>query len=89
MAWAGAEEGWFDIPQIGRVVIEDNVHVGANTTIDRGALADTVIEYGARLDNQIQIAHNVRVGKYTAMAACVGVAGSTRIGAYCMVGAPA
>lgn len=86
MAWAGAEEGWFDIPQIGRVVIEDNVHVGANTTIDRGALADTVIEYGARLDNQIQIAHNVRVGKYTAMAACVGVAGSTRIGAYCMVG---
>lgn len=80
------EQGrWLKIPQIGRVVIGDDVEIGASTTIDRGALDDTVIEDGVKLDNQIQIAHNVRIGAHTAMAGCVGVAGSTRIGCYCTV----
>jgi UDP-3-O-[3-hydroxymyristoyl] glucosamine N-acyltransferase len=82
-------EAWLKIPQIGRVVIGDDVEIGANTTIDRGALDDTVIESGVKLDNQIQIAHNVRVGAHTVMAACVGVAGSTIIGRHCMVGGAA
>lgn len=86
MAWTGAETGWLTIPQTGGVRIGDDVDIGANTTIDRGALADTVIASGAKLDNQIQIAHNVEIGRHTAMAACAGVAGSTKIGAYCMVG---
>lgn len=81
------DEGrWLKIPQIGAVIIGDHVEIGANTTIDRGALDDTVIEEGVKLDNQIQIAHNVRVGAHTAMAACVGVAGSARIGRYCRIG---
>lgn len=80
------EQGrWLKIPQIGRVLIGDDVEIGANTTIDRGALDDTVIEEGVKLDNQIQIAHNVRIGAHTAMAGCVGVAGSTRIGRHCTV----
>ncbi|WP_269533199.1 UDP-3-O-(3-hydroxymyristoyl)glucosamine N-acyltransferase [Chitinimonas sp. BJYL2] len=86
-AWTG--EGWYKIPQIGRVLIGNDVEIGASTTIDRGALDDTVIEDGVRLDNQIQIAHNVRIGKHTAMAGCVGVAGSTHIGAYCTFGGSA
>jgi UDP-3-O-[3-hydroxymyristoyl] glucosamine N-acyltransferase len=77
---------WLKVPQIGRVVIGDDVEIGANTTVDRGALDDTVIEDGVKLDNQIQIAHNVRVGAHTAMAGCVGVAGSAKIGRYCTVG---
>lgn len=77
---------WLKIPQIGRVLIGDDVEIGANTTIDRGALEDTVIGNGVILDNQIQIAHNCRIGDGTAMAGCVGVAGSTRIGARCTVG---
>ncbi|MDD5058390.1 MAG: UDP-3-O-(3-hydroxymyristoyl)glucosamine N-acyltransferase [Sideroxydans sp.] len=81
------DEGrWLKIPQIGRVVIGDHVEIGANTTIDRGALNDTIIEEGVKLDNQIQIAHNVRVGAHTAMAGCVGVAGSASIGRYCRIG---
>jgi len=80
---------WIKIPQTGRVVIGDDVEVGANTTIDRGALDDTVIEDGVKLDNQIQIAHNVRIGAHTAMAACVGVAGSARIGRHCSIGGAA
>lgn len=81
------EEGrWFNIPQIGRVTLEDDVQIGANTTIDRGAIDDTIIREGARLDNQIQIAHNVEVGPHTAIAGCVGIAGSTKIGAHCMIG---
>lgn len=81
------EQGrWLKIPQIGRVVIGNDVEVGANTTIDRGALDDTVIEDDVKLDNQIQIAHNVRVGAHTAMAGCVGVAGSAVIGRYCRIG---
>jgi len=80
---------WIKIPQIGRVVIGDDVEIGANTTIDRGALDDTVIEEGVKLDNQIQIGHNVRIGAHTAIAACVGIAGSTKIGRNCRIGGAA
>ena len=77
---------WEKIEQLGAVRIGDDVEIGANTCIDRGALHDTVIEDGVKLDNLIQIGHNVRVGRHTAMAGCVGVAGSATIGAYCTVG---
>ncbi len=80
---------WSKVPQVGRVILEDDVEVGANTTIDRGALDDTVIEQGAKLDNQIQVAHNCRVGRHTAIAACAGIAGSAKIGAYCQIGGAA
>ncbi len=84
------DEGrWRKIPQIGRVVIGNDVEIGANTTIDRGALDDTVIGDGVKLDNQIQIAHNVRIGAHTAIAGCVGIAGSTSIGQYCQIGGSA
>lgn len=84
------DEGrWIKIPQIGRVVIGNDVEIGANTTIDRGALDDTVIGDGVKLDNQIQIAHNVRIGAHTAIAGCVGIAGSTTIGKYCQIGGSA
>jgi len=71
------------------VVIGNDVEIGANTTIDRGALDDTVIEDGVKLDNQIQVAHNVRIGAHTAIAGCVGIAGSTSIGCYCRIGGSA
>lgn len=80
---------WRKIPQIGRVVIGNDVEIGANTTIDRGALDDTVIEDGVKLDNQIQIAHNVHIGAHTAIAACVGIAGSAKIGSHCTLGGAA
>jgi len=80
---------WIKIPQTGRVIIGDDVEIGANTTIDRGALDDTVIEDGVKLDNHIQIGHNVRVGAHTVMAGCVAVAGSTRIGRHCAIGGAA
>ena len=81
------DEGrWLKIPQIGRVVIGDDVEIGANTTIDCGALDDTVIEEGVKLDNLIQIAHNVRIGAHTAIAGCVGIAGSAVIGRHCRIG---
>ena len=83
---ARGPEGWEEVPQLGSVILGDDVEVGANTTIDRGALGDTVLEDGVKLDNQIQIAHNVRIGAHTVMAALSGVAGSTRIGARCMIG---
>ena len=83
---AMADAGWVKIPQIGRVVIGNDVEVGANTTIDRGAIEDTVIEDGVKLDNQIQVAHNVRIGAHTAIAACAGIAGSAKIGRYCRIG---
>ncbi|MGL1833760.1 UDP-3-O-(3-hydroxymyristoyl)glucosamine N-acyltransferase [Rhodocyclaceae bacterium SMB388] len=76
---------WVKIPQIGRVLIGDDVEIGANTTIDRGALDDTVIRDGAKIDNLVQIAHNVHIGEMTAIAGCVGIAGSTHIGARCML----
>lgn len=81
------EEGrWLKIPQIGRVVIGNDVEIGANTTIDRGALDDTVIEDGVKLDNLIQVAHNVRIGAHTAIAGCSGIAGSTTVGHHCRIG---
>jgi UDP-3-O-[3-hydroxymyristoyl] glucosamine N-acyltransferase len=80
---------WVKIPQIGTVRIGDDVEIGANTTIDRGAIDDTLIEEGVKLDNQIQIGHNVRVGAHTAMAGCVAVAGSADIGRHCTIGAAA
>lgn len=76
---------WVKIEQLGNVRIGDKVEIGANTCIDRGALGDTVIEEGVKLDNFIQIGHNVQIGAHTAMAAFVGVSGSTKIGAYCTV----
>jgi UDP-3-O-[3-hydroxymyristoyl] glucosamine N-acyltransferase len=76
---------WLRIPQLGRVILGNDVEVGANTTIDRGALEDTVIADGVKLDNQIQIAHNVRIGENTAIAACTGIAGSTTIGKNCTI----
>lgn len=84
--WAQHEGRWHKVSQLGSVTIEDNVDIGANTTIDRGTLSDTVIENGAKLDNQIQIAHNVRIGAHTIIAGCTGIAGSTSIGKYCMIG---
>jgi UDP-3-O-[3-hydroxymyristoyl] glucosamine N-acyltransferase len=80
---------YIKIPQTGRVVIGDDVDVGANTCIDRGALADTIIEDGVKLDNQIQIGHNCHIGAHTAMAGCVGVAGSAIIGKHCTFGGAA
>ncbi|MDN7139441.1 UDP-3-O-(3-hydroxymyristoyl)glucosamine N-acyltransferase [Pseudomonas sp. JQ170] len=76
---------WQKIAQIGGVSIGDDVEIGVNTAVDRGALADTRIGDGVKLDNQIQIAHNVQIGDHTAMAACVGISGSTKIGKHCTI----
>lgn len=86
-----AEEGgkWLRIPQVGRVVIGADCEIGANTTIDRGAIDDTVIEDDVRLDNQIQVGHNCFIGRHTAIAGCVGIAGSTHIGHNCRIGGAA
>jgi len=84
--FAPNQGAWEKIEQLGAVKIGNDVEIGANTCIDRGALQDTVIEDGVKLDNLIQIGHNVHIGKHTAMAGCVGVAGSARIGAHCTVG---
>ena len=77
---------WTKIPQIGTVIIGDDVEIGASSSVDRGALENTVIEQGVKIDNQVQIGHNVHIGAHTAIAGCSGVAGSTTIGKYCMVG---
>ncbi|MFN5156429.1 MAG: UDP-3-O-(3-hydroxymyristoyl)glucosamine N-acyltransferase, partial [Betaproteobacteria bacterium] len=77
---------WEKIEQLGAVVIGDDVEIGANTCIDRGALDDTVLGDGVKLDNLVQIGHNVRIGDHTAFAGCVGVAGSARIGRHCTAG---
>ncbi len=77
---------WLKIPQAGNVIIGDDVEIGANTTIDRGALENTVIGDGVKLDNQIQVAHNVHIGAHTAIAGCVGIAGSARLGSRCTIG---
>ncbi len=88
--FAPNEKGEFQkVPQIGNVIIEDNVDVGAGTTIDRATLGSTVIRKGVKLDNQIQIAHNVEIGKNTAIAAQTGIAGSTKIGENCLIGGQA
>lgn len=84
--FANDRGAWVKIPQIGRVIIEDDVEIGANTTVDRGALGDTVIGRGVKLDNLVQIAHNVRIGEHTAIAGCTGIAGSTVIGRRCAIG---
>ncbi len=86
-----AEEGgrWVKVPHVGGLVIGADVEIGANTTIDRGALGDTVLEDDVKLDNQIQIGHNCRIGAHTAIAGCVGIAGSTRIGRNCKIGGAA
>jgi UDP-3-O-[3-hydroxymyristoyl] glucosamine N-acyltransferase len=86
-----AEEAgrWLKIPQVGRVIIHDNVDVGANTTIDRGALDDTIIEEGVKLDNLIQIGHNCVIGAHTVIAGCTGIAGSAKIGKHCKIGGAA
>lgn len=76
---------WVKVPQLGSVRIGDDVEIGANTSIDRGALDDTLIGNGVKLDNQIQIAHNVQIGEHTAIAGCVGISGSAKIGAHCML----
>ena len=81
--------GWAKIAQIGSVQIANDVEVGANTTIDRGAINNTVIADGVKLDNQIMVGHNVHIGAHTAVAACVGIAGSTHIGAHCIIGGAA
>ncbi len=80
---------WLRIPQVGRAVVGDRVEIGANTTIDRGAIDDTVIGDDVKLDNQIQIGHNCVIGDGTAIAGCVGIAGSTRIGRGCLIGGAA
>jgi UDP-3-O-[3-hydroxymyristoyl] glucosamine N-acyltransferase len=77
---------WIKIPQVGAVRIGDDVEVGANTTIDRGALDDTVIEEGVKLDNQIQVGHNCVIGAHTVIAGCTGISGSVKIGRNCMIG---
>lgn len=87
--YAPSREGWVKIPQIGRVLIGDDVEIGANTTIDRGAMDDTEIGNGVIVDNQVQIAHNVKVGEGTAIAACTGISGSTKIGARVTIGGAA
>ena len=79
------EGNWIKVPQLGAVVIGDDVEIGANTTIDRGAIEDTIIEDNVKLDNQIQIAHNVKIGAHTAIAGCTAVAGSTKIGKHCRI----
>jgi UDP-3-O-[3-hydroxymyristoyl] glucosamine N-acyltransferase len=74
------------IPQVGRAVLGDDVEVGANSCIDRGALADTVVEEGVKIDNLVQVAHNCRIGAHTVIAGCAGIAGSTSIGRQCVIG---
>ena len=84
------EEGrWLKIPQVGRVLVGADCEIGANTTIDRGALEDTVLEDDVKLDNQIQVGHNCRIGAHSAIAGCVGIAGSTIIGRNCKLGGAA
>jgi len=80
---------WIKIPQTGRVLIGDDVEIGANTTIDRGAMGDTVLEEGVKLDNQIHVAHNCRIGAHSVLAACIGIAGSASVGRGCQIGGAA
>jgi UDP-3-O-[3-hydroxymyristoyl] glucosamine N-acyltransferase len=77
---------WVKVPQLGGVVVGNDVEIGANSCIDRGSLRDTVVADGVKIDNLVQVAHNVEIGKHTAIAACSGIAGSTKIGQYCNLG---
>ena len=87
--FAPNQGAWEKIEQLGAVRIGDDVEIGANTCIDRGALADTVIEDGVKLDNLIQVGHNCRIGRHTLISGCTGIAGSATIGAHCMIGGAA
>jgi UDP-3-O-[3-hydroxymyristoyl] glucosamine N-acyltransferase len=87
--FAPFEGRYLKIPQTGRALIGDDVEIGANTTIDRGTMGDTVIEDGVKLDNQVQVAHNVRIGAHSVVAGCVGIAGSAVIGKGCQIGGAA
>ena len=87
--FAPAPDGYEKIEQLGAVRIGDDVEIGANTCIDRGALADTVIEDGVKLDNLVQVGHNCRIGRHTVVSGCTGIAGSATIGAHCMIGGAA
>jgi UDP-3-O-[3-hydroxymyristoyl] glucosamine N-acyltransferase len=80
---------WVKIPQTGRVVIGNDVEIGASTTIDRGAMSDTVIGSGSKIDNQVQIAHNVSIGNCCVIAGCAAISGSTKIGNFCIIGGAA
>lgn len=84
--FAPGADGYDKIPQIGIVVIEDNVEIGANTCVDRSTMGATVIHKGVKLDNLVQVAHNVEIGENTVMSAQVGIAGSTKVGSWCMFG---
>ncbi|GCD78695.1 UDP-3-O-acylglucosamine N-acyltransferase [Thermaurantimonas aggregans] len=84
--FAPGGEGYKKVPQTGNVIIEDDVEIGANCTIDRATLGSTIIRKGVKLDNLIQIAHNVEIGEHTVIAAMTGIAGSTKIGSHCMIG---
>lgn len=84
-----SKQGWQKVAQVGGVVIGNDVEIGANTSIDRGAIEDTVIGNGVKIDNLVQIAHNCRIGDHTAIAGCAGIAGSTVVGARCMIGGAA
>jgi UDP-3-O-[3-hydroxymyristoyl] glucosamine N-acyltransferase len=77
---------WVKVPQLGSVTIGNDVEIGANTTVDCGTINDTIIADGVKLDNQIQIAHNVEIGENTAIAGCAGIAGSTKVGKNCTLG---
>jgi UDP-3-O-[3-hydroxymyristoyl] glucosamine N-acyltransferase len=79
-------DGFVKIPQVGSVRIADDVEIGANTTIDRGAIGDTVVEHGVKIDNQVQVGHNCHIGEHTVISGCVGISGSVTIGKRCMLG---
>ncbi|HET9694964.1 MAG TPA: UDP-3-O-(3-hydroxymyristoyl)glucosamine N-acyltransferase [Steroidobacteraceae bacterium] len=80
------QDGYVKVPQLGAVTVGDDVEIGANTTIDRGAIDDTVIERGVKIDNQVQIGHNCRIGEHTVIAGCAGISGSVTVGKRCMIG---
>ena len=87
--YAKDDSKWLAIPQIGRVILGDNVDIGSNSTIDRGALDDTIISSGVKIDNLVQIGHNCMIGENTIIAGCVGIAGSAKIGKNCAIGGAA
>ena len=84
LAFTGKD--WFKIPQTGAVTLGDDVEIGANTTIDRGAMSDTQVGRGTKIDNLIQIAHNCQIGEHTVIASCTGISGSVKVGSYCVIG---
>jgi UDP-3-O-[3-hydroxymyristoyl] glucosamine N-acyltransferase len=87
--FAPSAEGFVKIEQLGAVRIGDDVEIGANSCVDRGALADTVVEDGVKIDNLVQVGHNCRIGRHTVVSGCTGIAGSATIGAHCMIGGAA